>query len=69
MSHPVNEKLYERAAEMITYWEGTPYAEVIKKALEHQNLDDLHQFVHLAEAEASRQELYSYNMVEDNDTY
>jgi hypothetical protein len=58
MSNTTNDLLFERAAEMVDYWEGTLHAKVIHLAMETGDLDLLRQHVVEAEAEASRQEMY-----------
>lgn len=49
MSHQVNSELFERAAEMVDYWEGTLHAEYIKRDLEANDLNQLMIDVTMAE--------------------
>lgn len=58
MSTQVNTELYERAAEMIDYFQDKLPAQLIEKALKNNDLDALRLHVAQAEAEVSRQEFY-----------
>lgn len=71
MSNNVNQELLERAAEMVEYWEGTLHAELIRYALDSNDLDQVRQQVVLAEGEAARQEIYGYDVLpkEAEDVY
>lgn len=59
MSTDANVQLLERASEMVTYFEGKLPAKLIEKALEENDLEQLHKYVIEAEATASRQEFES----------
>lgn len=63
MSDIVNQELYERAAQMIDYFEGKLPAELIERALNADDLDELAYQVSQAEAEASQQEMYGADCV------
>lgn len=64
------ESWYERAAECIHYFEGKLPAELIQKALDEDNMEDLQKFVMEAEAEWSRQEFYGHDaLLGQNDNY
>lgn len=65
MSNYANTLLYERAAEMIDFWTGTPWADAIEAATNRGNLDNLHIVVCDAEAEAARQEIHGFNEATD----
>ncbi len=70
MSNNVNEQLLERAAEMVEYWEGTLHAELIRYALDSNDLDLVRQHVVEAEGEAARQEVFGYGLMpESEDIY
>lgn len=62
MSNQINAQLFERAAEMIDFFEGKLPAQVIEQDLASNDLEALYQHVTLAEAEASRQEFHSANI-------
>lgn len=59
MSQEYNERLLERAAEMIDYWEGTPMARVLENDIKANDLEQLNVHVFQAEGEASREEFYA----------
>lgn len=63
MSNNINTELLERASDMIDYWEGTLHAELIEYAIDINDLELVHDYVLKAEAEASRQELYGYDVI------
>jgi hypothetical protein len=63
MSVEVNTELLERAADMITMFEGKLIAQTLENDLGRQDFDALLAHTLEAEAMASRQEFY------DNDTY
>lgn len=70
MSNYSNEQLLDRAAEMVDYWEGTLHAELIRQALDSNDLEEVRHHVVLAEAEAARQEIYGYDLMpEQGDIY
>lgn len=58
MSNNANDEILDRAAEMIDYWEGTLHAELIRADLDSGDLDKVRYDTQMAEAEASRQEIY-----------
>lgn len=63
MSSDVNTQLFERAAEMVDYYEGTVIAKVIEKNIEDNDLDALRENVTRAEAQASEQEFESADVL------
>lgn len=58
MSNNTNSELLDRAAEMVDYWEGTLHAELIRKALDENDLEQVLKATANAEAEASMQETF-----------
>lgn len=56
MSTAVNTELFERAEEMIDYFEGKVPAKIIEQDLKDNNLESLQLHVSEAEAMASQQE-------------
>lgn len=50
MSNSVNDRLLDRAGEMVSYWSGTLHAELIEKALEVNDLELLYEAVTKAES-------------------
>lgn len=63
MSNNTNSEILERAAEMVGYWEGTLHAELIRYALDQNDLDLVSQYTLQAEAEAAEQEMNGYDLV------
>lgn len=63
MSNQINTELYERAADVITYFEGTLVQDAIEKAMADGDLERLLYIVTESEAEIAQQEFY------DNDIY
>lgn len=59
MSHSVNTSLFERAAEMITYFEGKLPAQVLEQDLDNNDLGALFAHTIEAESEAARQEFHN----------
>lgn len=57
MSDLVNAQLFERAAEMIDYFEGKLPAKAIEQALDNQDLEALYVLVCTAESLATQQEM------------
>ena len=68
MSNNSNTELLERAAEMVEFWEGTLIADEVRRALNSNDLELVWQVVTSAEAEASRQEMYGYDVVPTNES-
>lgn len=56
MSNLINTKLFERAAEMVDYWQGTIIARTLEEDLRQNDLRVLESHVSEAEATASQQE-------------
>lgn len=63
MSTQVNTDLLERAKEMADYWVGTPIQRVIDEYIKTNELDLLRKTVIEAEALASQEEFYGYDLV------
>ena len=63
MSNLVNTELFERAAEMVTYFEGKLPAKVIEQDLKHNDLEALRYHVADAEAVAAQNELEAADVV------
>lgn len=59
MSQQVNTELFERASEMIDYFEGKVPPKIIEQDLKDNNLESLQFHVAEAEAMASQQEFNS----------
>lgn len=55
MSNNENTKLLERASEMIDYWTGTMFADVLESLIEANDLDELRIVVARAELEANHE--------------
>lgn len=64
MGEAVNEALLNKAAELIDYWEGTLYADEMRKAIEDSDLEQLFQLVRTADYEMYQKE-YNPNEAED----
>lgn len=58
MSHPVNDLLFERAADMVDYWQGTEKAQLILDALDSNDLDKVQYIVNKLEGEAAIREFH-----------
>lgn len=56
MSNNVNSIWFDRAAEMISYWEGKLPAQLIQQDLDNDDLENMQYHILQAEAEASRLE-------------
>lgn len=56
MSHEANTRLFEEAAELIDYWQGTMHAKIMESHLEANDLDGLHESVAMARREMLNQE-------------
>lgn len=56
MSNASNVRLLERAAEMMDFWEGTPWAEKLEALIDQNDLGELNHMVILAESEATIEE-------------
>lgn len=69
MSNLVNDELFNRAAEMIDYFEGKLPAQLIEQALGSNDLDSLRKYVLEAEAEASRQEFFNGDAMPEDVRY
>ncbi len=67
MSNNVNTDILERASEMVEFWEGTVNAELIKMALDSNDLEQVRISTVNAEADASRQVMNGYNVLPSND--
>ena len=61
MSNQTNDILFERAAEMIDYFQGKLPARLIEQDLEHDDLEALAEHVNQAEGLAAQQEMYNYD--------
>lgn len=62
MSHDINIALFERAAEMVTLFEGTLPAQVIELDIERGDLDALYQHVCYAESMAAQEEFEAHDI-------
>lgn len=62
MSHQVNDRLMERASEMMGEYEGTMVEDAIAKAIADNDLERLEYLVIESEAETSRQEFNTYDI-------
>lgn len=69
MSNNVNTDILERAAEMVGYWDGTIHAELIKVALNSNDLEQVRFNVVKAEADAARQEMHGYNVLQESEVF
>lgn len=63
MSNQTNDQLLDRAAEMVDYFESKLPAQLILKALDSNDLELVRKYTLEAEAEASRQEIYGYDLM------
>lgn len=62
MSNQVNDEWMERAAEMITYFEGKLPAQVIERDLENHDWESLQVHVKEAEGVAALEEIRAYDV-------
>lgn len=67
MSNNVNTRLFERAAEVCTYFEGTDIELAIDNLIKNNDLDQLYYLVNECEAEMSRQEFYNYDLIAERE--
>lgn len=65
MSNQVNAKLLERAAELIDELTSHPagYDKLIERAIEKNDLEEVHRLVTHVEAEISREYFYGYELL------
>lgn len=66
MSNNINDKLFDRANEMVEFWTGTQYADRILFALKLNDLDEVERLVREAESQAY-QELRNEALAEAQD--
>ena len=69
MSNNTNQQLLERAAEMVEFWEGTLHAELIRYALDQNDLELVWYNVTQAEAEASREIHHDYDLLPESEMF
>jgi hypothetical protein len=69
MSSQVNEKLLERAAAIIDYYEDTVIQDCIENLIVNNELDQLSVIVNDMEADIARQEFFNNDVMGETDEY
>lgn len=69
MSTKQNDELLDRASEMVEYWAGTLHEKLILNALNSNDLDLVRQYTSDAEAEASKDYMYSAGIFTPEELY